>query len=193
MSMEMACPWRKGVSGTSSCSGDHLPFLAWLTGLEAEYSLRVAVCDNSVQANLMQIWRLKFQHFMDALLVNLVRSIKDFNRSTISASEARFNELLAICIEEIECVQMRACRDLNELRKAVPNLRCWERAKKGEVKERMHRSMVRSQAVFVVAVVDCNFDRHRGVNQTDDGRRNPNEVGVSAICSASEPALITIG
>lgn len=52
----------------------------------------------------------------------------------------------------------------------------------------MHGSVVSSEAVLVVSIVDGNLDRHGCVNQTDDGGGHSNEVGVPAIRGTSEPS-----
>lgn len=45
----------------------------------------------------------------------------------------------------------------------------------------MDRRVVSAQTVLVVSVVDDNLDGHGGINQTDNGGWNANEVGVSAV------------
>ena len=52
----------------------------------------------------------------------------------------------------------------------------------------MHRCMVSTQAVLVVAIIDGYFDRDRGINETDDGGGNADEVGVSPVCRTCKPA-----
>lgn len=52
----------------------------------------------------------------------------------------------------------------------------------------MHRGMVSTQAVLIVAIVDSHFDRHRCVNQTNDSGRNSDEVCVPAVSGTSESA-----
>lgn len=52
----------------------------------------------------------------------------------------------------------------------------------------MHRCVVGSEAVFVVAIVDGNLDRDGCVDQTNDGGRHSNEIGVPAIRRTREPA-----
>ena len=41
--------------------------------------------------------------------------------------------------------------------------------------------MVSPKAVLVVAVVDCNFDRDRSVNETNDSSGNADEVCVASV------------
>ena len=52
----------------------------------------------------------------------------------------------------------------------------------------MHRCMIGTKAVFVIAIVDGHFDGDRGVNKTNDRGWYANEVGAPAVCSTSESA-----
>ena len=52
--------------------------------------------------------------------------------------------------------------------------------------------MVRTKAVLVVAVVDCDLDRHRSVYQTNDSGWDSDEVSVPPVRSASESARTTM-
>jgi hypothetical protein len=46
--------------------------------------------------------------------------------------------------------------------------------------------MVGAKTVLVVAIVDRDFDGNRGVNQANNGGRNPDEVRVSAVRRAGK-------
>lgn len=83
---------------------------------------------------------------------------------------------------------MRASRDLDQLREAIADLCYWKGAQEGEIEEGVDRCMICSQAVLVVAVIDSNLDRHRGVNQANDSGWYSDEVGVPAVGGTSEPA-----
>ena len=50
----------------------------------------------------------------------------------------------------------------------------------------MHRGVVRSKTVLVVAVIDGNFDADTGIDQTNDRSRNTDEVGISSVGSTSK-------
>jgi len=50
----------------------------------------------------------------------------------------------------------------------------------------VHGGVVGSETVLVVAVVDGDLDRDGGVNQTDDGGRDTDEVGVAAVGGTGE-------
>jgi hypothetical protein len=50
----------------------------------------------------------------------------------------------------------------------------------------MHRGVVCAKAILVIAIVDGNLDADRGVNKTDDGRRDADEVRVAAVGGAGE-------
>ena len=107
----------------------------------------------------MQIGGLQLQHFIDTRPVDFVRCITNFLGRIIRAAKACLNELLAIFVKQIERVQVRAHGDFDELGKAVPDLCCRQRAKKCEIKEGVHRSVVSTQSILVVAMVHSNLDR----------------------------------
>lgn len=48
----------------------------------------------------------------------------------------------------------------------------------------MHRCMVCSKAVLVVAIVHGDLDADTSINETNNCRRNANEVGIPSISSA---------
>lgn len=50
----------------------------------------------------------------------------------------------------------------------------------------MHRCMIGTKSILIVAIVDNHFDRHRCVYQTNDSDRNSDEVGVPAVSGTSE-------
>ena len=83
---------------------------------------------------------------------------------------------------------MGARRYFDQFGKPVSDLGRWERAKKGKVEEGVHRCMICAKTVFVITIIDCNFNRNRSVNQPDDGGWNADEVGVPAVCCAGESA-----
>lgn len=59
----------------------------------------MAVSNDSIQANLVQVWRFKLQHFVDAFLVDPVGGLADFRGCAIRTSKAGFNELLTVFVE----------------------------------------------------------------------------------------------
>jgi hypothetical protein len=79
-----------------------------------------------------------------------------------------------------------ACRDLDQLSKAVSDLCLWESLEEREVEEGVHGCVVSSQTVLVVAIVDGNLDADRGIDQTDDGSGDTNVVGSPAVGCASK-------
>lgn len=52
----------------------------------------------------------------------------------------------------------------------------------------MYRCVICAKTVFIITIIDCNFDRNRSVNQPDDGGWNADEVGVPAVCCTCESA-----
>lgn len=127
---------------------------------------------------------------MNAFAVDCIGSCADFLGRVISPPEPSFDKLLAVLIQQVKRVQVRACRNLNELCKPITDLRDGEGAQKREVKKRVDRCVVGTEPVLVVPVVDSNFDRHGSIDQTDHGGGHPNEVGVPAIRGAGKPSWI---
>ena len=68
----------------------------------------VSIGNDSVKTNLMKIWGLESQHLMDSLAVDLVCGINQLLRRAICTAKGLLDELLAVLVEQVECVQMRA-------------------------------------------------------------------------------------
>lgn len=124
----------------------------------------MAVSNDSVETNLMEIWCLDLQHLVDAHPVNLVGRVSYLLRGAIGATEPGLDDLLAIFVEQVECLEMSTCRDLDEFCEAVSNLSFWQRPQERKVEEGLDWGMVCTQSVLVVAVIDSDFDRDRCVN-----------------------------
>lgn len=146
----------------------------------------MTVGNDSVKTNLVKVGGLKLQHLVDTVTVDLVGSIADLLGSTITATEASRDELLTVLVEQVEGVKVGTGGDLDQLCEAVADLSIGESAEESEVKEGVHGSVVGTQTVLVVAVVDGDLDGDGSVNETNDGGRNTNVVGVSAVGGTSE-------
>ena len=153
--------------------------------------LRVTISNNTIETYLMQVGRLQFQHLLDSIPVDGVCSFLHLRGSTIRATECSCNQILTVSVEKIESMKIRTRRDLDQLSEAVADLRLWQSAKESEIKESLHWCVVGTKTILVVAIVDGNLDRHRGVNQTDDGGRDADVVAVSAVGSASVPVELS--
>ena len=68
----------------------------------------MAIGNDSIQSNLMEVRGLQLQHFEDASTVDLVCGLSDLLRCTICAAEASVDELLAIFVKQIEGVKVGA-------------------------------------------------------------------------------------
>lgn len=146
----------------------------------------MAICDDSVKTNLVQVGGLKLQHLVDTSPVDRIGGIGNLLRRAICTAEAGLDELLAVLVQKVEGVKVSASGDLDQLCKSVSDLSLGKRSKESEVEEGVHWCVVGTQAVFVVAVVDSHLDRDRGVDQTNDGSGDTDEVGVSAVRSTSK-------
>ena len=82
---------------------------------------------------------------------------------------------------------MGAGGDLNQLSKSVSDLCLRKCSEESEIKEGLHWSVIGTESVLVVAIVDADLDADTGVNQADDGSGNADVVGSTSVCSACEP------
>ncbi len=144
------------------------------------------ISNDPVQANLMKIRGLQTQHFKDTIAVDLVGYRLDLSSRVVGAAKLGRDQVLAVSVQQLERLQVSTGGDLDELGEAISDLRLGQSAKKGEVEKSVHRSMVSSETVLVVAIVDRNLDRDGRVDQADDGGGNTDEIGVPAVDSACE-------
>ena len=102
----------------------------------------MTVCNNSVQSNLMQVGCLQLQHLVNTFHIDFIGGVTDLLRCAICTAETSLNELLAILVQQIESGQVRATRDLDQLRKAITDLSCGKGAQEGEVEEGVDGCMI---------------------------------------------------
>lgn len=122
---------------------------------------------------------------MDTSAVDLVGSFEDLLVVTLTA-EASSDKLLAVLVQQVKRGLVRTCRNLDQLRETISNLTFWEGLQECKVQEGVHRGVVSSKAVLVVAIVDSNLDTDTSIDQTDDSGGNSDEVGIPAVCGASK-------
>jgi hypothetical protein len=87
---------------------------------------------------------------------------------------------------------MCAGRNFDKFCKAISDLCGRQGPEEGEVQEGMNRRVIRPQPILVVAIIDRDFDGHRGVNQANDGSWDSDEVRVSAVRRASKPEAMQL-
>lgn len=145
----------------------------------------MTVGNNTVKTDLVEIGRLELQHLVNASTIDGVSGLADLLVITFAA-EASSNQLLAVLVEQIECGLVSTCRDLDQLSKAISDLRLRKSLQEREVQEGMHRSVVSTEPVLVVAIVNGDLDTDTGVNETNDSCGNADVVGVPSIGSARE-------
>lgn len=146
----------------------------------------MAVCNNSVKTNLVQVRCLKLQHLVNASSVNLVCCLSDLLGRAISTAEASRYKLLSELVEQVEGVEVSAGRDLDELCETVADLSLWKSTHETKVQESVHGCVVGTETVLVVAIVDGNLDRDRSIDQTNNGGWDTDVVGVASVRSTSE-------
>jgi len=144
----------------------------------------VAVCNDTVETDLVKVGGLELEHLVDTSPVNPVGSILNLLLSTVGVAESGVDELLGVLVEKIECGQVSTAGDLNQLCETVPDLRSGKCAEETEVKEGVDWGVVCTETVLVVGVVDADLDGDGSVDQANDGCGNADEVGVAAVGSA---------
>ena len=120
----------------------------------------MAVCNNTIQSNLMKVWSLKFEHLMNSSSDNDIRCSTHLLWCAICSAKTSADKLLAVAFKELKGGQVSTRRNLDQFCKAVSYLSLWQGAQKREVQECFHWCMICSQPIFVVAVVDSHFDGH---------------------------------
>ena len=82
----------------------------------------VAVGNDTVETDLVEVGRLELQHLVDARAIDLVRGLADVISCIVTTTELCVDQLLAELVEEIECSEVGAAGDLNQLCETVPYL-----------------------------------------------------------------------
>lgn len=149
----------------------------------------MAVGDDSVKTDLVQVRSLELEHLVNAAAVDLVGSITDLLRGTIRTTETGIDELGRVLLKELEGLEMSTCGDLDQLCEAVPDLRLGQSSEETEIEERVDGCVVSSQAVLVVAIIDGDLDGDGGIDETNDGGGDADEVGVPTVGGAGKTTL----
>lgn len=149
---------------------------------------RVAISNYSIQTNFVEIWGLQLEHFVNSVPVDSVCSISNFFCGAIAASESGCDELFAIFVKELKCRKVGTGRNLDELGKAIADLCIGKGPKERKIQECLHRCVVGTEPVFIVAIIHSYFDRYGCINQSNDRCWDSNIIGVPAIRGACEAA-----
>ena len=145
----------------------------------------MTVGDDTVKTDLVKVRCLELQHLVDTSTVDGVGSLADLLVVALT-TKAGSNQLLAVLVKKIECGLVSTRRDLDQFGKAVSDLCLGQGPQEREVQEGVHRSMVSTQPVLVVAVVNGNLNTDTGVDKTNDCGRNTDVVGAPAVGSTSK-------
>lgn len=148
----------------------------------------MAVGNDTVKTNLVEVGSLKLQHLVDTSTVDGVSGLTDLLVVTL-ATKAGSNQPLAVLVKKVECGPVATCRDLDQLGKAVSDLCLRESLQEREVQECVHGSVVSTQPVLVVAVVNGNLDTDTGVDEANDSGGDTDVVGVPAVRSTSKSKM----
>lgn len=82
----------------------------------------MAIGDDSIKHNLMQIRRLQQQHLINPRPTNLIRDLLNLRIRLIRPSKGRPDQLLAVPVQQVVRLLVGARRDLDELGEAVADL-----------------------------------------------------------------------
>jgi hypothetical protein len=148
----------------------------------------MAVSDDTVQTNLVEVRCLKLQHLEDTGTVYLIRCLSNLGIDVVT-TEARGDQFLTVLVEKLESWPVTTCGDLDQLCKAISDLCFWECLQEREVEECVHWGMVSSKSVLVVAVVDGDLDTDTGVDQANDSGWDTNVVGGPSVGRAGKSKL----
>jgi hypothetical protein len=118
----------------------------------------MAVSNNTIKHNLMQVRCLKLQHLMDTSTADLISNLLDLRSSIIRSSKACVDKLLTVLLKKIISILVSTSRDLDQLCETVADLCYRETAEESEVKKCVGWGVVGAETVLVAAVVDGDFD-----------------------------------
>ena len=135
-------------------------------------NVRVAICDDTVKTDLVEVGGLELEHLVDTVAADRVTCLGDLLGCTVLATESTGDDLLCVLLEELESLEVGTCGDLDQLSESVADLAFGKCLEEGEVKEGHHGSVVGTQTVLVRAVVDGNLDGDGGIDETDDSGGN---------------------
>ena len=150
----------------------------------------MAECDNAIQHNFVQVWRLQPQHLEYRIFANLLGDRSNLSRAVHLLSELAAEQLLAVATKGIKCAHVGTRTDLDQFGKAVAYLCKWQSLQEAEIKECMDWGMIRSEAILVVTVIHSHFDTDASVDQSNQGCRDANEVGVAAVTGARKAGKV---
>ena len=141
----------------------------------------MAVGNDTVKTNLVEVRGLELQHLVNTSTVDGVSGLADLLVISLT-TKAGSDQLLAVLVKKVECGLVGTCRDLDQLSKAVSDLCLGEGLQERKVQECVNGGVVCTQPVLVVAVVNSNLDTDTGIDEANDCSGNTDEVCASAVC-----------
>lgn len=69
----------------------------------------MAISNDSVKADLVKVGSLELQHLVNTSPVDTVCGLSDLLGSSIRATEASADELLAVLVKQVECIEVSTC------------------------------------------------------------------------------------
>lgn len=96
----------------------------------------MAVGNDTIQHDLMQVGRLKLQHLIDARPTDHICRTSDLLRhAVLGPTKCAVDQVLAVAVQQAKGVSVGARRDLDELGKAIADLGDGQGAQEREIKE----------------------------------------------------------
>lgn len=86
----------------------------------------MAVGNDTVKTDLVKVRSLELQHPVNTSTVNPVGGLGNLLGGAVGTTEASLNELLAVLVEQVECLEVSAGGNLDQLCEAVADLRNWQ-------------------------------------------------------------------
>jgi hypothetical protein len=73
----------------------------------------MAIGDDSVKSDLVQIGSFKLQHFVYAVAIDAVSGLPYLFRSSVGTPKPGLDQLFAVLVQKVERVEVSARRDLD--------------------------------------------------------------------------------
>ena len=147
----------------------------------------VTVGNDTVKTDLVKVRRLEVEHSLDGVAADGVGSLLELlgTRASGVTAVSGVDEVLAVLDEQAPGVLVSAVENLDELGGTVTGLADGEGLEEVEVKEGVHGSVVGTETVLQLLVVDTDLDGDGSVNQGNEGGTDTDVVGASAVRGTS--------
>lgn len=136
--------------------------------------------DDSVEAKLVQVGGFELEHGLDTSVADLGTGCNDV-LAALLVSETGLDELLSVLDKQVPDSLVADRGDFDELGETVSDLSNGESLEEGEVEEGVERSVVGTESVLQLSVVESDLDRDGSIDETDQSGGDSDEVGSSSV------------